>query len=176
MTSETRLLPFLGLACAVGVSSIYYNQPLLLEMRETFLTTPAHNGLVAMATQIGYAAGLLFFVPLGDVRERRWLMMRLFGGVAFALLLVALAPTLQFLIIASALAGAMASVTHIVLPLASEMVPHGGPWYRNWDGHDRFAARHFAGADLVRCRRECRILCRARPEDTKIRNIMQHKN
>jgi predicted MFS family arabinose efflux permease len=125
IVSESRLLPFLGLACAVGVSSIYYNQPLLLEMRETFLTTPAHIGLVAMATQIGYAAGLLFFVPLGDVRERRWLIMRLFGGVALALFLVAFAPTLQFLIIASALAGALASVTHVVLPLASEIVPHG---------------------------------------------------
>ena len=122
--SETHLLPFLGLACAVGVSSIYYNQPLLLEMRETFLTTPARIGLVAMATQIGYAVGLLFLVPLGDVRERRRLIMRLFGGVAFALLLVALAPTLQLLVIASALVGAMASVTHIVLPLASEMAPH----------------------------------------------------
>jgi predicted MFS family arabinose efflux permease len=125
VASETRLITFLGVACAVGVSSIYYNQPLLLEMRETFLTTPAHIGLVAMATQIGYAAGLLFFVPLGDVRERRLLIMRLFGGVSLALLLVASAPTLQLLIIASALVGAMASVTHVVLPLASEMAPHG---------------------------------------------------
>lgn len=122
---ETHLLPFLGLACAMGVSSIYYNQPLLLEMRETFLTTPAHIGLVAMATQIGYAAGLLFFVPLGDILERRRLIMRLFGGVTLALLLVAFAPTLQLLIMASALVGAMASVTHIVLPLASEIAPHG---------------------------------------------------
>jgi predicted MFS family arabinose efflux permease len=123
--SQTRLIPFLGVACAVGVSSIYYNQPLLLEMRETFVATPAHVGLVAMATQIGYSVGLLFFVPLGDVRERRQLVMRLFGGVTLALLLTALAPTLQLLIVASALVGAMASVTHVILPLASEIAPHG---------------------------------------------------
>ena len=125
VASETRLIPFLGVACAIGVSSIYYNQPLLLEMRETFLTTPAHIGLVAMATQIGYSGGLLFFVPLGDVRERRKLVTRLFGGVALALLLAALAPTFQLLIIASALVGAMASVTHVVLPLASEAASQG---------------------------------------------------
>ena len=125
VASETRLIPFLGVACAIGVSSIYYNQPLLLEMRETFLTTPAHIGLVAMATQIGYSGGLLFFVPLGDVRERRKLVTRLFGGVALALLLAALAPTFQLLIIASALVGAMASVTHVVLPLASEVASQG---------------------------------------------------
>jgi len=94
-------------------------------MRATFLATPADIGLVAMTTQIGYAAGLLFLVPLGDVRERRMLIVRLFGGVAFALLLVAFAPTLQLLIAASALVGVMASVTHIVLPLASEIAPHG---------------------------------------------------
>ena len=123
--SEIHLLPFLGVACAVGVSSIYYNQPLLLEMGKTFLATPAHVGLVAMATQLGYAVGLLLFVPLGDVRERRRLIMRLFGGVVLASLLVAFAPTLELLIVASALLGAMASVTHVVLPLASEMAPQG---------------------------------------------------
>jgi predicted MFS family arabinose efflux permease len=119
-----RLLPFLGVTCAVGVSSLYYNQPLLVEMAETFHSTPAHVGLVATATQMGYAAGLLFFVPLGDVLERRQLMIRLFGGVTIALLLVALAPTLPLLIIASGVTGAMASVTHIVLPLASDMTTH----------------------------------------------------
>ncbi len=114
-------LPFLGLACAVGVSSIYYNQPLLLEMGHTFHAAPDRMGLVAMATQIGYAVGLLCFVPLGDVLERRALMMRMYGAVAVALLLVAVAPTLTLLILASAVTGMMASVTHIVLPLAPDL-------------------------------------------------------
>ena len=115
-------LPFLGLACAVGVSSIYYNQPLLLEMAHSFHTTPAHIGLVAVATQVGYACGLLLFVPLGDVAERRALMMRMFSAVAVALVLVAVAPTAALLIAASVLVGMMASVTHIVLPLAPDLV------------------------------------------------------
>ena len=115
-------LSFLGLACAVGVSSIYYNQPLLLEMARTFHTTPDHIGLVAMATQIGYALGLLFFVPLGDVVERRALMMRMYGAVAVALLTVAFAPTLPLLVLASTFTGMMAAVTHIVLPLAPDLV------------------------------------------------------
>ena len=115
-------LSFLGLACAVGVSSIYLNQPLLLDIARTFHTTPDHVGLVAMATQIGYAIGLLLFVPLGDVMERRTLMMRMYGAVSFALLFVAFAPTLGLLILASAITGMMASVTHIVLPLAPDLV------------------------------------------------------
>ena len=48
-----------------------------------------------MATQVGYALGLLFFVPLGDVLERRALMMKMYGAVALALLLVAVAPSLS---------------------------------------------------------------------------------
>jgi predicted MFS family arabinose efflux permease len=117
-------LPFLGLACAVGVSTIYYNQPLLVEMARTFGTTAGHVGLVAVATQVGYALGLLLFVPLGDVLERRGLMMKMFAAVAVALLLVAMAPTLELLVGASALIGLLASVTHIALPIAPDLASH----------------------------------------------------
>jgi predicted MFS family arabinose efflux permease len=117
-------LPFLGLACAVGVSTINYNQPLLLEMSRTYGSTAGHTGFVAVATQVGYAAGLLFFVPLGDVLERRSLMMRLYGAVAVALLLVAIAPTLNWLIAGSVLIGLFASVTHVALPIAPDLVSH----------------------------------------------------
>ncbi len=115
-------LPLLGLACAVGVSSIYYNQPLLSEMGRTFHATPERIGLVAVATQIGYACGILFFVPMGDVLERRALMMRMYGGVSVALLLLALAPSLPMVILASVLTGLLASVTHVVLPIAPDLV------------------------------------------------------
>ena len=66
--------------------------------------------------------GLLLFVPLGDVLERRALMMRMYGAVAVALLLVAMAPTLRWLIAGSVLIGLLASVTHIVLPIAPDLV------------------------------------------------------
>jgi predicted MFS family arabinose efflux permease len=117
-------LSFLGLACAVGVSTIYYNQPLLMEMGHTYGATAGHTGFVAVATQVGYALGLLFFVPLGDVLERRRLMMRMYGAVAIALLLVAVAPNLDLLIVGSVLIGMLASVTHIALPIAPDLVSH----------------------------------------------------
>ncbi len=115
-------LPFLGLACAVGVSTMYYNQPLLLEMSHTYGSTVGQTGFVAVATQIGYAVGLLLFVPLGDVLERRALMMRMYGAVAVALLLVAVAPSLSWLIAGSILIGMFASVTHVALPIAPDLV------------------------------------------------------
>src|ERR1700733_1882471 len=118
-------LPFLGLACAVGVSTIYYSQPLLLEMAHSYGTTIECTGFVAVATQVGYSLGLLLFVPLGDVLERRTLMMRMYGAVALGLLLVAMAPTLTWLIAGSALIGLLASVTHIALPIAPDLAPSG---------------------------------------------------
>ncbi|HXC97457.1 MAG TPA: MFS transporter [Edaphobacter sp.] len=117
-------LPFLGLACAVGVSTMYYNQPLLLEMGRTYGVTAGRTGFVAVATQIGYAIGLLFFVPLGDVLERRALMMRMYGAVAIGLLLVAASPGINLLIAGSVLIGMLASVTHVALPIAPDLVSH----------------------------------------------------
>ncbi|MGF7179175.1 MFS transporter [Tunturiibacter psychrotolerans] len=115
-------LPFLGLACAVGVSTMYYNQPLLLEMSHSYGVTAGRVGFVAVATQVGYAVGLFTFVPLGDVLERRALMMRMYGAVTVALLLASVAPGLGWLIAASLLLGLFASVTHIVLPIAPDLV------------------------------------------------------
>ncbi|WP_433967846.1 MFS transporter [Tunturiibacter gelidiferens] len=108
----------------MGVSTIYYNQPLLLEMGRSYGVTAGHVGFVAVATQVGYACGLLAFVPLGDVLERRALMMRMYGAEAVALLLVALAPGLTWLIAASVLLGLFASVTHVALPIAPDLVSH----------------------------------------------------
>jgi predicted MFS family arabinose efflux permease len=115
-------LPFLGLACAVSVSTIYYNQPLLLEMARSYGTDIGRTGFVAVATQVGYALGMLLFVPLGDVMERRSLMMRMYGAIAVALLLVAVAPNFALLLAGSALLGLVASVTHIVVPIAPDLV------------------------------------------------------
>ena len=46
-------LHFLGLACAIGVSTIYFNQPLLPEMGKSFGATAGDAGFVAVATQVG---------------------------------------------------------------------------------------------------------------------------
>ncbi len=126
MTTTTKSPPhaplaFLGLACAVGVSTMYYNQPLLLEMGTTYGAAPGRTGFVAVATQVGYALGLLAFVPLGDVLERRSLMMKMYAAVSIALLLVAAAPSLNLLIAGSVLIGMLASVTHVALPIAPDL-------------------------------------------------------
>ncbi len=117
------MLLLLSLACGVGVSNIYYNQPLLLEMGRDLHVAPAQIGEVAVATQIGYALGILLFVPLGDVVERRGLMVRLFAAVAASMLVTALAPSFAVLLAASVVTGLTAAVTHVAVPIAPELVP-----------------------------------------------------
>ncbi|SDF71302.1 MFS transporter [Terriglobus roseus] len=114
-------LGFLGLCCGVGVSTIYLCQPLLPEMGATFGADAAAAGQVGVATQVGYAIGMLTVTPLGDIRERRGMIQRMFGLVAVALLLQACAPSLPLLLLLSATSGFMACVTHLVLPIAPDL-------------------------------------------------------
>ena len=109
------------MCCGVGVSTIYLAQPLLPAIAGSFHASAAQAGLVAVATQVGYAAGLLCCVPLGDIVERRGLMAKLYAAVAVALLLVAVAPNLPMLVLASVAAGALACVTHVALPIAPDL-------------------------------------------------------
>ncbi|WP_419804769.1 MFS transporter [Terriglobus sp.] len=105
----------------MGVSSMYLAQPLLPTIGQSFHASASQAGLVAVATQVGYAGGLLCCVPLGDIVERRGLMTKLYAAVAVALLLVAVAPTLPLLVLASVAAGALACVTHVALPIAPDL-------------------------------------------------------
>jgi predicted MFS family arabinose efflux permease len=100
---------------------MYYNQPLLNDMSRSFGTSQGATGVVAVATQVGYAAGLLFFVPLGDVLERRSLIVRMFAFISIVMLAAAFSPSLHWLILASIFIGLASSVTHIVLPIAPDL-------------------------------------------------------
>ncbi len=119
--ARQRLIPLLGLSCGITVSPLYFNQPLLIEMARSLHVTEARMSHVAVAAQLGYAAGLLLFVPLGDVLERRSLILRMLGGLIVAMLLTAAVPSLLPMILATVLVGTMAAVTHVILPIAPEI-------------------------------------------------------
>ena len=55
----------MAIASGAAVANIYYNQPMLADMGRAFHATARQIGLAATATQIGYAAGMPVFVPLG---------------------------------------------------------------------------------------------------------------
>ena len=120
-TLSRRLTLTLAVASGVAVANIYYNQPMLADMAQTLHVSPHKIGYVATATQIGYAAGMPMFIPLGDFWERRSLIFLLFIAVACALAGAALSTTLTALVVTSFLIGATTVIAQIIIPLATEL-------------------------------------------------------
>ncbi len=104
----------------MGVANLYYNQPMLGVIARSF-PGDAATALIPTLTLLGYAAGLLFLVPLGDLVQRRRLIMVQFLAMGVALALAALAPSGQALLVVSFLIGAGASVVQQVVPLGAAL-------------------------------------------------------
>jgi predicted MFS family arabinose efflux permease len=111
------------LATTVGVvvANIYYVQPLLADIAQTFGLTVTKAGAIAMLSQVGTAVGMFLFVPLGDKFERRWLITVLMLGSFAALLFFAAAPNVACLAAASFAVGAFAANVHVVVPFAAHL-------------------------------------------------------
>jgi predicted MFS family arabinose efflux permease len=119
MEVSNRLVTLMALCCALAVSTIYYHQPLLPQMAASFGLAPTQAGLVATLTQLGYAAGLLFIVPLADCRQPRQLALLAIAANAVALILCAAAPNFTVLCVSSLLVGVTAITAQIIIPALS---------------------------------------------------------
>lgn len=113
----------LATACGLSVANIYYSQPLLDLMAKSFHTSQSSASVVVTATQLGYAAGLILLMPLGDLLENRSLTSRTLLASAVIALFAALAPNLVSFLILSVLIGFTSVVAQILIPLAAHLAP-----------------------------------------------------
>ncbi|CAM2156776.1 putative MFS transporter, YNFM family, membrane transport protein [Pararobbsia alpina] len=109
----------MAVGCALAVSAIYYHQPLLPQIASTFGVTPTQGNLIATLTQLGYALGLLLFVPLADGVQPRKLASYVVVVNAVGLLACAAAPTFHALAALSVVVGVTAITAQIIIPAAS---------------------------------------------------------
>ncbi len=119
------LIWLMTIACAMAVSNLYLNQPLLPDMAKTLQVTERQIGLVATAAQVGYALGILLFVPLGDIVERRRLILIMLVSVSLFSVGEALATDLLSLTAMSLGIGMTTVTAQIILPFGAELAGPG---------------------------------------------------
>ncbi|HVW96370.1 MAG TPA: MFS transporter [Mucilaginibacter sp.] len=109
------------IATALIVANLYYNQPLLEDIARTYHATRAKAGRVSMFTQMGYATGMLFLAPLADMVKRKRLMLVVFAFIFLSLIITALSPSINLLIIASFFLGAASMIPQLLVPMAAHL-------------------------------------------------------
>jgi predicted MFS family arabinose efflux permease len=120
----TPALTFLlALATGTAISAIYLNQPLLSTLARSLRAPHETVGLIATLTQVGYAVGILFLVPLGDVLPKKRLVTAKLALLALALALSGAAPNIGVLWVGSLAAGIFATVAQDIVPLAADLAP-----------------------------------------------------
>lgn len=124
-TSQTRLsgvlIILLSFTAGISVANVYMAQPLLDAMAHDLGVSATHIGLVVTATQIGYALGLFFLVPLGDLLSRRRLMLAQILLSACFLLTASLSDGFFLLLLSLAAVGLMATVVQVVVASAATL-------------------------------------------------------
>ncbi|MFL0252510.1 MFS transporter [Clostridium neuense] len=111
----------MAVTCGATVANLYFIQPLLSQVTKAFNVSESGAGFVVTLTQIGYALGLFFFVPLGDMKERRSLIIKMLLFVAAALLTVAFSPNYYVLLIASFFVGFTTIIPQLIVPFAAQL-------------------------------------------------------
>ena len=109
----------LAVASASAVANLYYVQPLLATLGRAFHVTGNGTGIFVTLTQLGYAAGLFFLVPVGDLVDRRVLVLAFFGLQGVALLAAAFSQTAWMFGAASVAIGVLSVSAQIIIPYAA---------------------------------------------------------
>lgn len=107
--------------CALAVANVYFAQPLLDSIAQSLDVDPGLIGVLVTATQIGYAVGLFLIVPLGDLVNRKTLILTQVLLSAAALTVVGSAQHWSILLGAMMLVGLMAVVVQVVVAYAAAL-------------------------------------------------------
>ncbi|TNC24849.1 MFS transporter [Amycolatopsis alkalitolerans] len=113
----------LAFSCGATVANLYYPQPLLGEISSAFSVSQGSAALVVTLTQLGYAAGIVLLMPLGDLLENRKLATRTLVFTAVALAVAGLSPDFGLFLGASVLIGLTSVVAQILIPFAAHLAP-----------------------------------------------------
>ena len=114
-----HILLMMAVMAGFTVANLYYNQP-LLEMicNETGISQVQAN-LITVITQVGYALGLLFVVPLADMVPVRRIVVAAMSLAALSALAIAIADSVWLLWGASLTLGVSSIMPQLFIPMAT---------------------------------------------------------
>ncbi|KAK0447973.1 major facilitator superfamily domain-containing protein [Armillaria borealis] len=113
----------LAFACTFTVANLYYCQPLLIQISEFFEVSYLDSSKAATIIQAGYAVGLFFFGPLGDLLRRRLLILSLILCSFSLTLCLALVPNWNAFLVLSFLAGLINVIPQVPVSLTVDLAP-----------------------------------------------------
>jgi predicted MFS family arabinose efflux permease len=117
----TFLAGLFAICSGLAIGNLYWAQPLLVQITNGFGLSAASGGLLVTATQIGYALGILFLVPLGDFVRRKRLISIVMTLSVIALVACALSPSFIILSLSLFSMGIVTVSGQIILPLAGDL-------------------------------------------------------
>ncbi|VVD99446.1 MFS transporter [Pandoraea anhela] len=120
---SARLILLLATGTGLTVASLYYAQPMLGIMTDDIHAANTTVGWVPTLTQLGYALGILLLVPMGDIIDRRRIVLIKGAILTLALLLAAFSPGIGTLLVASLAIGLTATMAQDIVPAAATLAP-----------------------------------------------------
>lgn len=122
-TLTPALVLLMSVATGLSVASNYYVQPLLNTVAQNFHLSVSMAGFIVTTAQLGYACGLLLLVPLGDMLERRALIVGMSLLAAGGMVMTATSSSFTLLLLGTVLTGLFSVVAQILVPLAATLAP-----------------------------------------------------
>lgn len=117
------LVLVMAVATGLTVANLYFAQPLLPVIGRDLHMSSGATGLIVTVAQLGYALGLFFLLPLGDLLERRRLIVVLSALTAIGLVWFALAGSGPSVLVAAGIVGFTAVLAQILVPFAASLAP-----------------------------------------------------
>lgn len=117
---ERSLLLTMAVIAGLTVANCYYNQPLLEMIRHDMGVSQHEANLITVVTQIGYALGLCFLIPIGDLYSRRRIIVINMSVAAVMAVFIAFSQRVWIVWGASLLLGACSVIPQFFIPIAGQ--------------------------------------------------------
>ena len=115
------LVLLFAVACGISAANLYYAQPVLGSISRSFHSNSGTVGLIITLAQIGYAIGLAFILPLGDIYPRRWLVPSVLLITVAGLVVSAFAPNVSVLVAVAFVVGLGSVAAQLLVPMAASL-------------------------------------------------------